>query len=1023
MALKVPATGRKETPPDDAKIAFEITSGVPEAEVEERNKLLEGLNFLSPDPSEEEKERETLLNALVEKSTKQREIGEIRQDKSRGPLEDQVMGFNMGIASMLDMVGSPISFPLEKLGLPFSTDGVKKFFRTSRLSIPSLGIEGDTFLPPEGKEPDTASFKAGRFLADVMFMEIFGGPLLRGIEAGAPLFAGGIKSVGQVIKGGLKKLGEGQAARPIASATSSVVTSQLAGYGGAALDETFGDYKSLKEKFPDSITAAFFDTFIPSAEFGGQIIGGASPVFFPIGIAKKGAEFFYARFGQRFLKKFGESRAATRLQKSLTEKEIALARKKLKESDLPPEAEGLVPAGVKTEDEFILEVHKSLIELSDSAKVAENKELTVINDIILRFLKGDTTRNTEFAIKDQVKAQISFIVGAFKKRLQLTGVIAAEKIQKAGPTIERAEANRIVERELETIRNLAAADERTLWALVPKHTFAPVGLPMKVWEQLLRERKLATRSSDFLLSGDSDTLFKLLGTLTEKGEFIPGLLSKRGKNTIGELQELRSRLLSELRSESSRIPLGTGFGNKVRILNKLQEAVLDAMGAADASISFKNLANDGVTGMAQEQIAIALAYSRKMQDFNKGVVGKILGSARAGGDIIAPSLSLETAFGATGPKAAESLKKIVEALSINLLPKTGVNPTTAAVAASNAAVESWIKHKFAASFVNGETININGARKFMTEWEEVLKLVPQVRADLQEAIRTNSIKLVRERKFKTLESNAYNKNMSKAAMFLEDGPDNTFRAIMKSRDPAAGMQKLLDKTSLDKTGNSLDGLQGLVFDWMRREASYGGVAAKPQFISGFKLSAIVNDPGAQLMLKKLFKNAPHKLERLQQFTNLARLSDLRIGAVPSKEGVIGDRPAIVFELASQILGARAGTKVAKATGTGGIQLQAIFSKLGLSKLREAIRDPALRVLSDAFGERSGGKLMDTLLSRPTTPEHFKQVEKQLKLWIVEVLHQAGERSLGELDKEQDSDNEKEFPTRRVVDALKQQVEN
>ena len=98
---------------------------------------------------------------------------------------------------------------------------------------------------------------------------------------------------------------------------------------------------------------------------------------------------------------------------------------------------------------------------------------------------------------------------------------------------------------------------------------------------------------------------------------------------------------------------------------------------------------------------------------------------------------------------------------------------------------------------------------------------------------------------------------------------------------------------------------------------------------------------------------------------------------------------------AQVAGARTGTTVAKGTGTGGIQMQAIFSRQAREALEKFIKDPATKLLNDAFMSKDTA-LLEALLTEIVDEKSLAKVSRQLNAWLAVTLFELGEKTVPEI---------------------------
>ena len=156
---------------------------------------------------------------------------------------------------------------------------------------------------------------------------------------------------------------------------------------------------------------------------------------------------------------------------------------------------------------------------------------------------------------------------------------------------------------------------------------------------------------------------------------------------------------------------------------------------------------------------------------------------------------------------------------------------------------------------------------------------------------------------------------------------------------------------------------------------------------------MIAKPEIQEMASQILSK--EQLRRLKQIIKEASAIDLARNAVASKEGVISGGIGKIRTILAQVAGARTGTTVAKGTGTGGIQMQAIFSRQAREALEKFIKDPATKLLNDAFMSKDTA-LLEALLTEIVDEKSLAKVSRQLNAWLAVTLFELGEKTVPEI---------------------------
>ncbi len=278
------------------------------------------------------------------------------------------------------------------------------------------------------------------------------------------------------------------------------------------------------------------------------------------------------------------------------------------------------------------------------------------------------------------------------------------------------------------------------------------------------------------------------------------------------------------------------------------------------------------------------------------------------------------------------------------------------------------------------------AQRFISQNEELLSRLPNLRNQLDEVIESGEALVISERQRAKVSLD--DPRVSKAAMFIQSGPVKTFISIGKLKPAAAEkeMQLLINRVSKDKTGEALEGLKSGFIEYLYSGAR--GTAIDTEglaFVSGFKLRATLNEPSTKAMVKKLFTKVEQgRLEIYAQ--DFIRLERSR-GATPAVEGVIGDLPGVTIIMAARIAGAAVGRRLAALTGGATIQTPAIVSQRFKDLAANNMADPGARLLRDAIHD---GALYRELLEPPLVNGELSPIAlRRFNIWAFNAMAEYG----------------------------------
>lgn len=854
------------------------------------------------------------------------------QDKMR----DSLLGINVGIAQFLD--------------IPFEVSAM--ILR----QIPGLkGVRGDPFgmlfeatgqVPEAGKEPDSAEFQIGKVVGNSIATLPLA-PFGAGIQLGAQATRIG---VGQALKGTAKAIGETAIRAPAKFAAGETVAALGAGLG----------IEAARTSFPDS----------DYAEFLGGMVGGVAPVFMPTRLA--------INAGRAIKRKILNFKAEGRIKAGEEIESAALnlesAGRKLDNPDLLADANAT--AAQKTGDPGIMALERSIIDRGHKSIYDADDQIARMNEVVENSLRApessiESTRAT-------LESQKNYTQNLLDTNLKMAARNAEDAVTKLGPSATAEQANAIARREVESVEALARVDESTLWNNVPRESKVQGSTATEVIKAELIKRGRTADPADF---PEELQLSKFFGKMVKgkKGKppmFKEGILTKSA--TMGELQDFRSRVLRSMREERAK---PASNNNKLRILDKLQEALLQDMGAVTVAEATS----------AGNSLRLALDYSRKInQTFNQGILGKLKGVDKTGTVAIPQELTLETAFGGKPAKAAENIRQIIKA-SKGVEGKIPPSPELLG------AMEDFIKTDFQKRVIRGGQINSFKAQQYLERNAKILDEFPQIRDDIARAVKTEDVRAIRQRR-----TDMFTKNVltSKATLFLEKSPRKMFEAIEVSRpeDFNREMNNILNKVKKDTTGEALEGLQIGFFDWLRQRATSGAVDAQGRkIISGQALDDLINNPKIAAMAGKVLNKG--QIERLRKITNTAKAVEkarrAKGGDIDSDVLEAGESKLLTTIM--RIAGAKTGAGISQVTGggAGGLQAAAIMSerfKAITSGLN--IKDPAAKLLTDAFADPSG-ELLKALLISVKTPKQLEKVSAKLHAWAASVAFQSGDKALAE----------------------------
>lgn len=688
-----------------------------------------------------------------------------------------------------------------------------------------------------------------------------------------------------------------------------------AGLGAAA----GGGGYIAEEKYPDS----------DAARFVGEVIGGGIPtattaaVKGAVGLGTKysGIGWIGRKLKQTWdqLQPINSFRRASERIGTRATSESDQAVLAMGEELLP----GLTPAA-RTGDKGLLALEKSVNDALDDADKFLDSSIDTVNANLknaMRAFEGspEATNKTYLKAQNELKEWLD-------GRIQLAAQNTEQTLANLAPNALRETVNRVAAQELRGALETARAQERVLYDLIPMKAVVPTNTARRQYREVLSQTSKAEMD-------DIPSIAKtFLGAKSDQ---------KFGaQSTIKEMRGLQSKLRQVARNSRS----GDNANlNRARIADMLADSITEDIALTEGG--------DEVAGLVEA----AVGYSRDLnQKFRKGTVGTLLGFAKQGEARVPAGLILENSIGIAGPKARESFDDILKATS---------SPEV------KAAMGDFIKNKFVDYAVEDGVLNRSRAANFMRTNKEVLGRMPEVYADLTGAtasLRIQDIKMAQRGRV------SFDKpSVSRATMFIENGPERAFKDVLDSRNPRREMANLVNMANRDVTGEALEGLKSSFSDYVSKNAMTG------EFVSGAKLNDFLTDTKIKQAMRKLY-SAP-EMRRWDIIRNTANRLDLQRKAKPSGEGILGDEPGETITVLARLIGARSGTTIASKTGIGGIQAQAIMSERFKSLLAKGM-DPGRDLIMKSVQDE---KLFKELLLAEVTPDGKipEQARRRLNAWI------------------------------------------
>lgn len=753
-----------------------------------------------------------------------------------------------------------------------------------------------------------------------------------------------------VVGHGLRGLRAGQAATgPVGAMTQEVARSaatQPARFAATELSAAAGAGAAgweAERLWPDSPAAKAF------AELGGGFAGGVAP--FALGQAANVATGVGASlttgvpFAGQLIRRAGQSvrefltpqgafrRAQRRIRRASPDAEEMLRR--AEEADVLPDAPLTIPQ--RAGDRGPLALERSVMESNPRLSQRRQEKFTEVNRAIRESLEQELSPRRV----DPQQAR-EYLNGMLDTRISQAMEISDQRLRELAPTATREDANRIAGEELRRVRNVANRQETQLYDNLPFDLPTPTDQVRIRYEHHKGKLTKARRKSM------PDVARELLDR--ESPDFL-------GQTTnFAELHGLRGEL-----REVARIARSEGRNNQARIADDIADTVVDDL----SNVSTRNMGES-----LRRQYETAIAFSRDKNDrFNRGDVGRLLGTNRDGGDQVPTDLTLETTIGRSGPRARVATDALLEAVR-----RHGNEEVM------RSHIEDFLKDQFNRATVRigraeGRRIDSKAGAKFMRDNEDVLARFDGVRRQFRQAIQSGETVELLER--------VTDSRVSRAAIFLNASPGREMDRILSSKEPARAVRDVIELAGRDPEGLATDGLRTAFLQRVlqRSEARARDLMDDP-FTSGRHLERELSSPAARQIMEELYSQEGRR--KLQTIVNTARRLDDARESPEAVEGILGDTPGVVTAIASRYGGAQFGNWLARNFGGANIQTPAIFSAAFQNAARRGVSDPGTALLTEAMDGGNPDLFRSLVLDASGSSERQDFVRTQLNAWLASV---------------------------------------
>lgn len=936
-------------------------------------------------PTDEERRRRELIRSL--KSGRQGSIPEIdprgisfgqvpRPEKKPDPEADRRAELIQSIGR--DAPGGPGGSPSD-LG-PFFIGGVNRIiepvasmmaaFPTGTVPISEKGRAALGMPTPEtpqlpgaaDRPAETALERGAEFAGETVTLAL---PMARLLATIPKVGAAASSSFGRLMQRAqnfLRESGRAGVKHPV----ETVGIEGAAGFTGGAA----GQFAA--ESFPDS----------PAARLVGEVLGGIAGPSITIPMARQAGRFVRKHF-EPFSQEGVSRRAGERVDRAFSTidregnvvpdpEARSRALEGLEEpTTRTPEGRSVLTPAAQSGSPRALELEKAMLRESDALEGRHKREVAEAVDAVRRSFAGIVDETPE-TLEDPVGTAMEYMGGLVDTRVRQAAARVEQGIAQLGEAGTVEDTNRIFDQRMMEVRRDVINQESQFYDALPAETLVPVGPARSGYLSLVRrmtttgQGEIPKRAKTFL------------------DPFITSAKGKRKKNpqALGEsatIEQLRV-LYSGLR-EDARRALRREKNTLAANANELAESVLDSIAKSQASPELET------------NLRIAVAFSRNSHEIlDTFTMGRLGGrTLNPSNRPVPPTEQASQSIGLTGQVGKDAFDQIVA--SVKLARRGGANRELEPVLD---ATKQYIRSKFRQDAVEGPTIDLKKATRFMKKHEQLLNEMPDVRDEFRRVMRLQreadaSVPSKQDVPIATSlrdEGGRYvSPKVAKATMLLQDDPDKFFTEMTTGsrRKPVAGTMRELVKTlEADETGESLRGMRAAWLHFMLKGTTKHGRDLDVPLTSGKAMRNLLNTPQGKAITRTLFPDAGDR-ERIRTVVrDFVKLENQRL-ATAAPEGFLKDKPNVFITKAFGFAGAGAVRRMVEnpaiqQTGAGADVMRMLF--------QQKIYDPGTVFLTAAMNEE--GLFKNVLMSRLTPDGKLKpDARKRLNAWAATLLFEAG----------------------------------
>jgi hypothetical protein len=488
-----------------------------------------------------------------------------------------------------------------------------------------------------------------------------------------------------------------------------------------------------------------------------------------------------------------------------------------------------------------------------------------------------------------------------EETLRRRGEEAQRAVQRAARTDEPKTYNALARQKIEQAYEQARKQENRIWGQLPEGGAVRPSSTVEVYQEELRN---ITEGGD--IKEIDQFARQKLGRLNKKGRLVGGELVGPRKQSASPkaLHQFYSKLGRRVRELSEQ----GGQSNKIRILNRLRQAVLEDLDASEAG----------------EQYRKAIEFSKRLNEkFTSGSLGKVLGFQR--GQATPETMTLDDLIGAGGQQARERLRQVLDAT-----PQAEED------------IKDFIRSRFAMQSINEKTgrINSRSGQKFLKQNRNLLDAFPDLKKELGNAVqkqkRVDQLVGVGD----VSEMSPLSKQNAAASLYLgKEDPHDALRSVITSGKKHGRttqyFKELKQQVGKDPTGKAQKGLKNaVVSELLEYSRRVGKEAEDPvtaeQFISGRTFLKRLGDLERPLTESGLMTK--EQVDRLKRIGQAFRKLETEQQA--GKAGMITtDAPGRLLDTISQFAGAQIGGELGASSTGGSLQ----FAQMASSRMKQLMR--------------------------------------------------------------------------------------